>query len=90
VLLHVPAGNWQCLYLLGAPASVSVPIAIHNQYPTSRANVSDLPLPHVRRRLDARNVLENGVSDTDQGDDCAGRVLPPVVAHDNAADEDVD
>jgi len=90
VLLHVTVVDGRSLYLLGAPASVSVPKATHSQYPTSRANVSDLALPHVRRRLDARNVLENGVSDTDQGDDRAGRVFPPVVAHDNAADEDVD
>nr|POE72111.1 hypothetical protein CFP56_11987 [Quercus suber] len=47
-------------------------------------------IPHVRRRLDARNVFENDVADTDKRDGAAGNPFVPVAVHNDAANEDID
>lgn len=46
--------------------------------------------PHVGRWLNAWNELENCIADSDEGNDATSSVLPPVVAHDDAPNEDVD
>ena len=49
----------------------------------------DFDPPHIRGRLNAWNVLERDVPDATQCDDSAGSVLPPLVAHGDAAHEEV-
>lgn len=47
-------------------------------------------VPHVRRRLNAGNELEDNVSEPDDGNDNADDVFPGVIAADEHANEDVD
>lgn len=51
---------------------------------------ASISIAHVRRRLNRRNILEHDVGEADEPDQRAGRVFPPAVADDDAADEDVD
>lgn len=46
--------------------------------------------PHVRGRLNAGNVLEYHVANSNEDNNRSDNVLPPVAAHDDAPDEDVD
>lgn len=46
--------------------------------------------PHVGRRLDGRNVLEDNVSHPDDADECARNDAEPLVSHCHGADEDVE
>lgn len=47
-------------------------------------------IPHIRRRLNARNELECHISGADKRDESACRIFPPIIAHDDAADEEVE
>ena len=79
------------LYLFRAPAGVRIPVSSVRAVPQSgRCDEQERNEPHVGRRLDARNVLQHHVADADERDDRARGVLPPVVAHDDTAHEEVD
>lgn len=60
----------------------------HERIPIFR--VGAICVPHVRGRLDARDELENDVANADDTNDHACYPLPPEVANDEGADEDVD
>ena len=49
-----------------------------------------LKIPHVRRRFNGWNELENGVGDADEPDYAARNPIPPRIAHNDGSDEDID
>jgi len=47
-------------------------------------------LPHIRWRLNAGHEFKRNVPKTDEGNDGPGSVLPPLITHADAANEEVD
>lgn len=47
-------------------------------------------IPHVRRRFDARDILQHDVAETDEADEATGSVLPPVVSERDGSEEKVE
>ena len=55
-----------------------------------RHSVPSSHSPHIRRRLNARHKLKRDVPQSNQRDQATRRVLPPVVTHNDAANEEIE
>lgn len=68
------------------PASASLDRTSDPVYPAK----SQQNLPHIRWWLDAGHKFKNNVAKTNEGNDRSRGVLPPLVPHADATDEEID